>query len=101
LRGVKVGVLKDRLSELADYRKIHGTACSQPLQRKYQVGRCLTKGSNKLHLKGKTSSMTTYLPFQELESLGFEWGQLRHLGRRLSELADYRKIQALQCSQAT
>jgi hypothetical protein len=89
-------VWRDRLSELADYRKIHGH-CNVPgkysensklgtwvaNQRKYYM----------LHLKGKTSPMTTFR-IQELESLGFEWRRIYFpvWEDRLTELADYRKI---------
>jgi hypothetical protein len=65
----------DRLSELADYRKIHGH-CKVP--KGYSENTKLaTWVSNqrmryKLHLKGETSSMTPFR-IQALESLGCEW----------------------------
>jgi hypothetical protein len=65
----------DRLSDLTDYRKLHGH-CNVP--RGYSENTKLAKWVShqrtnyKLHLDGKTSSMT--LPrIQELESLGFAW----------------------------
>jgi hypothetical protein len=76
---------EDRLSELADYHKIHGH-CNVP--RNYSENTKLgmwasTQRRNKrLHVEGKKSSMTAFR-IQALESLGFEWG---------SELAEYRKI---------
>jgi hypothetical protein len=86
-----------RLSELADYRKLHGH-CKVP--KKYSENAKLgmwvatQKYQYSLHLKGKTSAMTL-LRIEELESLGFEWGG-RHAtctwDYRLSELADYRKV---------
>jgi hypothetical protein len=66
---------EDRLSELANYRKVHGH-CNVP--RKYnknaKLGRWVTtqRHTYSLHLKGETSGMT--LPrIQALERLGFEW----------------------------
>jgi hypothetical protein len=50
----------------------------------------------KLHLEGKKSHMTSRI--QALESLGFEWEFTTAWEDRLSELADYRKSTALQCS---
>jgi hypothetical protein len=48
--------------------------------------------NNRLHLEGKTSSMTSFR-IQEMESLGFEWNNHgTPWEARLSELADYRKI---------
>jgi hypothetical protein len=94
---VIVGVTpwEDRLSELADYRKIHGHCnvpytCSENTKLGQWVG---TQRSNyKLQVKGKTSPLTT-LRIRELESLGFEWGvgDSPVWEGRLSELADYRK----------
>jgi hypothetical protein len=62
--------LEERLSELADYRKIHGH-CNVP--RRYSKTTNLgsgsqPKGNTELHQEGKTSSMTTFR-IQELESL--------------------------------
>jgi hypothetical protein len=87
---------EDRLSELADYCKVHGH-CNVP-QLYSESARLATwvthqRSQYSLHLKGKTSSMTRSR-IQALESLGFEW---RNRGTtswedRLSELADYRKV---------
>jgi hypothetical protein len=87
---------KDRLSELADYRKSHGH-CNVP--RYYSKNRKLStwvatqRKRYKLHLEGKPSKIT--LPrIQELESLGFEleWvGNRSAWEDRLSDLADYCK----------
>jgi hypothetical protein len=86
---------KDRLSELADYRKIHGH-CNVPYNysENIKLGRWVGKqrSNYKLHQEGKKSLMTT-LRIQALESLGFEWDTHGTAwGERLSELADYRKI---------
>jgi hypothetical protein len=68
-------VWEDRLSELADYRKVHGH-CNLP--RKYsenaKLGEWVTtqKRQNRLHRKGETSAITL-LRIQALDSLGFEW----------------------------
>jgi hypothetical protein len=86
---------EDRLSELADYRKIHGH-CNVPT--KYSENTKLgawvgtQRTQYKLHAEGKTSSMT--LPrIQELERLGIEWRVcVTAWEDRLSELAEYRKI---------
>jgi hypothetical protein len=93
----RVTLWEDRLSELADYRKMHGD-CNVP--RRYSENTKLgmwvmTQRSNyRLHLEGKKSSMT--LPrIHELESLGFRWGSSQGTAiweDHLSELADYRKI---------
>jgi hypothetical protein len=88
-------VWEDRLSELADYRKIHGH-CNVPRSHsentKLGTWVATQRRNYRLHHEGKTSYMT--LPhIQELESLGFEWNsQGTGWGTRLSELADYRKI---------
>jgi hypothetical protein len=92
---------EERLSELADYRRIHGH-CNVPYN--YSENCKLAKWVNaqrfkyRLHREGKTSSMTTFR-IQALERLGFEWvGKQRtefynsNWEDRLSELADYRKI---------
>jgi hypothetical protein len=90
---------EDRLSELADYRKLHGH-CNVP--RNYSENAKLgtwvatQRCQYSLHLKGKTSSIT--LPrIQALESLGFEWGSRGATCTstwefRLSELANYIKV---------
>jgi hypothetical protein len=89
---------EDRLSELADYCKIHGH-CNVP-QRYSENAKLATwvkhqRSQYSLHLKGETSPMT--LPrIEALGSLGFEWGSSRGATctweDRLSELADYRKV---------
>jgi hypothetical protein len=85
------------LSELADYRKIHGH-CNVPQTQNYSentklgywVGR--QRGQYKLHRDGKKSRLTA-LRIQALKSLGFEW-HFRGAAweDRLSELADFHKI---------
>jgi hypothetical protein len=86
---------EDRLSELADYRKIHGHCnVSKYISGNSKLGEWVAKQRSqyRMHLKGKTSPMTTFR-IQELESLGFEWGShLTAWEDRLSELADYHKI---------
>jgi hypothetical protein len=86
---------KERLNELADYRKIHGN-CNVPHNYSENSKLANWVGTQRtqytLHLEGKKSQMTSFR-IQELESLGFEWD--RHgtaWEDRLSELADYRKI---------
>jgi hypothetical protein len=86
---------EDRLSELADYRKINGH-CNVP--RIYSANAKLgtwvaaQRTQYRLHLKGKESSMTLS-QIQELESLGFERGWCNTAwGDRFRELADYSKI---------
>jgi hypothetical protein len=86
---------EDRLSELADYRKIHGhcnvpTRCSENAMLGAWVG--TQRNQYKMHLDGKTSSMTPSR-LQALEEIGFEWNCVGAIwDDRLSELADYRKI---------
>jgi hypothetical protein len=86
---------EDRLSELAEYRKIHGH-CNVPANysESNNLGNWVGKqrGQYRLHLEGKASQMTTFR-IQELESLGFEWTRIcvSAWEDRLSELADYRK----------
>jgi hypothetical protein len=86
------------LSELADYRKVHGH-CNVP--QKYSQNAKLgmwvknQRSRYSLHLKGETSQIT--LPrIQALERLGFEWSSrgTDHTAWevRLSELTDYRKV---------
>jgi hypothetical protein len=84
-----------RLSELADYRKIHGH-CNVPhnYSEKSKLGHWVTnqRQQYKLHLEGKTSYMTLSR-IQELESLAFEWVIcVTAWEDRLNELAEYRKI---------
>jgi hypothetical protein len=86
---------EERLSELADYRKIHGncnvpTRCSENTQLAKWVENQRYRHS--LQEEGKPSSMTPSR-IQELENLGFEWDLSGAAWEgRLSELADYRKI---------
>ena len=67
---------EDRLSELADYRKIHGH-CNVPVRfsENIQLGTWVShqRSNYKLHLEGRTSPMMTLSRIQKLESLGFEW----------------------------
>jgi hypothetical protein len=86
---------EDRLSELADYRKIHGH-CNVPknYSENIKLGRWVANQRNqyRLHVKGNTS-YTTRSRIQELESLGVEWDCYGAAWEHcLSELADYRKI---------
>jgi hypothetical protein len=86
---------EDRLSELAGFRKIHGS-CNVP--KNYSENTKLANWIStqryhyRLKLEGKTSSMT--LPrIEALQSLGFEWEVFATAREdRLSELADCRKI---------
>jgi hypothetical protein len=85
----------DRLSELAEYHKIHGH-CNVPMR--YKENSKLAKwvstqrSQYMLHRKGKPSSMTLSR-IQILESLDFEWERFGGpWDDRLSELADYRKV---------
>jgi hypothetical protein len=98
-RGVRVTTAwEDRLSELADYRKIHGH-CNVPRNHIGNVKLATwvsTQRSNyRLHRQGRRSHLTTFR-IQELESLGFEWNPSIRIyvttwEDRLSELADYHK----------
>jgi hypothetical protein len=87
---------EDRLRELADYRKIHGHCnVSRYISENSKLAKWVTnqRSNYKLHLEGNTSPMTT-VRIQALESLGFEWDSYGAAWEdRLSELADYRKIQ--------
>jgi hypothetical protein len=87
---------EDRLSELADYRKVHGN-CNVPKNygENAKLGRWVAKQRRaySLYLRGDTSPIT--LPrIQALASLGFEWyrGATCSWEARLSELANYRKV---------
>jgi hypothetical protein len=93
--GVCLTAWEDRLSELADYRKIHGH-CNVPAKCSENIKLANWVGTQRLHYKlrveGKTSYMTVSR-IQELESLGFEWVVRGTTWEdRLSELAEYRKI---------
>jgi hypothetical protein len=91
----RVSAWEGRLSELADYCKIHGH-CNVP--RNYIENTKLAnwvgtqRKDYKSQLEGKTSSMTLSR-IQELETLGFVWDcSDAPWEDRLSELANYRKI---------
>jgi hypothetical protein len=68
---------EDRLSELADYRKIYGH-CNVPRPKSSSENTKLfhwvttQRSQYSLHVKGKKSPMTT-LRIHALESLGFKW----------------------------
>jgi hypothetical protein len=70
---------EDRLSELAEYREIHGH-CNVPARRSEdtELGRWVENQRHRYNLKlnGKTSPMTPFR-IQKLECLGFEWKSLR------------------------
>jgi hypothetical protein len=90
----RVSVWEGRLSELADYHKIHGHCNVPHNSENSKLGKWV--GTQRSHyflqLEGKTSPMTT-LRIQDLESLGFEWDSRGAAWEdRLSELDDYRKI---------
>jgi hypothetical protein len=93
---------EERLSDLADYRKIHGH-CNVP--RAYSENSKLVhwvskqRKKYKLQQQGKKSQMTP-ARIRELESLGFQWDCSGARGSfpgatwedRLSELVEYREI---------
>jgi hypothetical protein len=85
---------EDRLSELANYHKMHGH-CHVP-QKHSENAKLATwvahqRYQYRLHQEGKTSPIT--LPrIQALERLGFEWKVFVGWEVRLSELDDYRKV---------
>jgi hypothetical protein len=93
--GVCATSWEDRLSELAEYRIIHGHCnvpnnCSEHTRLAYWVG--TQRREYRLHQGGKKSSMTSFR-IQELESIGFEWDSRGATwAARLSELANYREI---------
>jgi hypothetical protein len=87
---------EDHLNDLADYRIIQGH-CNVPQHGSDNLKLAAWVGEQRcqyrLHLKGKSSPMTTFR-IQELETLGFEWDNQYAIWEvRLSELADYRNIQ--------
>jgi hypothetical protein len=94
--GSHSAALKDRLSELADYRKIHGH-CNVPQNcsenpKLAQWVKTQRKEYRLLQAEGKISNMTLFR-VQELDSLDFEWDIYGTAWKdRLSELADYRRI---------
>jgi hypothetical protein len=86
---------EDRMSELVDYRKIHGH-CNVPVHysKNPKLGVWVSKRrmNYRLYRDGKKSHMTA-LRIQELESLGFEWDCLGAAWEdRMRELADYRNL---------
>jgi hypothetical protein len=88
-------VREDRMSDLAEYRKIYGH-CNVPYNysenAKLAIWVNKQRGNYKLYRDGKTSHMTA-LRVQELERLGFEWNCLGATREeRLSELAVFRNI---------
>jgi hypothetical protein len=86
---------EDRLSELADYCKIHGK-CNVPKSMsgnsKLATWVANQRSQYRLYLEGKTTHMT--LPrIQALENIGFEWDYTGAAWEdRLDELAEYCKI---------
>jgi hypothetical protein len=85
---------EDRLTELADYHKIHKHS-NVPIcyGENMKLGRWVgtQRTQYKLHEAGKKSQMTTFR-IQGLESLGFEWDSYGATWEvRLSELVGYRK----------
>jgi hypothetical protein len=85
---------EDRLSELADYRKIHGH-CNVPHSYSDHINLynwvAKQRTHYRLHVEGKTSPMTAFR-IKALESLGFEWDIRISWENPLRELASYRKI---------
>jgi hypothetical protein len=89
-----ISIWEGRLSELADYCKIHGH-CNVPTSYKENaklgIWVATQRSQYKLHLEGKRSQITP-ARIQSLVSLGFEWGTHGAIWEaRLSELANYRK----------
>jgi hypothetical protein len=85
---------EDRLSELADYRKVHGH-CNVPhrYSKNPKLGEWVgTQRTNyKLRREGKTPCISA-IRIQVLERLGFQWiYRGTTWEKRLSELADYHK----------
>jgi hypothetical protein len=84
------------LSELAEYRKIHGD-CNVPTRYNNENTKLGAWVGNqrmqyRWHVKGQASPITSFR-IQELESLGFEWDIHGAAWKvRLSELGDYRKL---------
>jgi hypothetical protein len=74
---------EDRLSELANYRKIHGH-CNVPYNysENLKLGKWVAyqRQQYRLHVEEKRSQMTLSR-IQELESLGFEWKRLISHGK--------------------
>jgi hypothetical protein len=88
----KVSAWEARLSELAEYRRIHGHCIVPQRCSEYsKLSNWVTyqRRQYKVHLEGKKSKMTNFR-IQELERLGFGWGvSVTAWEDRLSELADY------------
>jgi hypothetical protein len=65
---------EDRLSELANYRKMHGHCVVPHNYSDIKLANWILTQRQEytLHVKGKTTHMTTFR-IKELESLGFEW----------------------------
>jgi hypothetical protein len=92
----RVSAWDDRLSELVDYRKIHGH-CNVPTSYKENTKLAMWVSNQRtqyrLHLEGNISQAITTVRIQALEGLGFKWnGNGAAWEDRLSELAKYRKI---------
>jgi hypothetical protein len=95
---VSITTWEDRLSELANYRKINGH-CNVPKNYsenpKLAQWAAAQRKQYKLHLKDKISSMTLSR-IQELESLDFEWrpsiGRKRGSPRTLSPDDDATRV---------
>jgi hypothetical protein len=86
---------EDRLSELAEYRKIHGH-CNVPerYSENIKLGKWVKtqRYKYKLYQEGKTSPMTE-IRIQALENLGIEWSTARNSWEAsFEELTDYLKI---------
>jgi hypothetical protein len=86
---------EDRLSELADYRKIHG---HYNVPKNYSENTKLStwvgyqRKQDTLYREGNKSYLTTFR-IQELERLDFEWDCISAAWEdRLNELAGYRKM---------
>jgi hypothetical protein len=85
----------ESLSELAEYRKVHGH-CNVPQRKKNDRIKLASwigtqRGQYKLHLEGKASNMTLSR-IQSLEGLGFEWDTNGAAWNfRFSEFADYHR----------
>jgi hypothetical protein len=92
--GIYSTAWEDRLSELAEYRKIHGhcnVTTSYIESSKLALWVANQRKQYKLHLEGNRSQMTPFR-VQTLEDIGFEWGSYAAWGDRSSELTEYRKI---------
>jgi hypothetical protein len=73
--GVCATSWKDRLSELAGYRKIHGH-CNVPRNYNKNVKLATWVGNQRAHYRWKLEGKTTWMTLsriQELDSMGFEW----------------------------